>query len=106
MGSGKSTIVNGIIGEVFASDETTISFNGSVALVSQTAFIMNTTLRENVLFGKPYDQERYEKVLDACCLWPDIELLGGGDLTEIGERGVTLSGGRCTCMSLGAMQIL
>ena len=67
---------------------------GKVAYVSQTAFIMNTTLRENVLFGEPYDKARYESVLDACCLWPDIELLGeAGDLTEIGERGVTLSGG-------------
>lgn len=67
---------------------------GKVAYVSQTAFIMNTTLRENVLFGEPYDKSRYESVLEACCLWPDIELLGeAGDLTEIGERGVTLSGG-------------
>lgn len=85
VGTGKSTIVNGIIGEVFASSSTSISMKGKVAYVSQHAFILNTTLRENVLFGEPYDQDRYESVLEACCLWPDIELLGGGDLTEIGE---------------------
>jgi ABC-type transport system involved in cytochrome bd biosynthesis fused ATPase/permease subunit len=85
VGTGKSTIINGIIGEVTASAGTSISMKGKIAYVSQTAFIMNTTLRENVLFGEPYDRSRYESVLDACCLWPDIELLGeSGDLTEIG----------------------
>jgi ABC-type multidrug transport system fused ATPase/permease subunit len=55
--------------------------------VSQTAFIMNTTLRQNILFGEVYEQERYERVLEACCLWPDIDLMGeAGDLTEIGMK--------------------
>lgn len=62
---------------------------------------MNTTLRENIIFGESFEQDRYEKVLEACCLWTDIELLGGaGDLTEIGERGVTLSGGQKQRVSL------
>jgi len=95
VGSGKSTIINGLISEVLAVPGATISLKGKVAYVSQTAFIMNTTLRENVLFGQPFELERYEKVLEACCLWHDVELLGkAGDLTEIGERGVTLSGGK------------
>ncbi|CAB9504527.1 Oligomycin resistance ATP-dependent permease YOR1 [Seminavis robusta] len=95
VGCGKSTIVNGIISEVPASEGTSLSLKGRVAYVSQTAFIMNTSLRENILFGESFEQERYERVLEACCLWPDIELLGeAGDLTEIGERGVTLSGGQ------------
>lgn len=95
VGCGKSTVINGIIQEVPASPQTNVSLRGKVAYVSQTAFIMNTTLRENILFGEPFDQDRYERVLEACCLWTDIELLGeSGDLTEIGERGVTLSGGK------------
>lgn len=98
VGGGKSTFVNGLISEVAVSPGATISMlkGGKIAYVSQTAFIMNTTLRENILFGKPFEQEWYEKVLGMCCLWPDIKLLGeAGDLTEIGERGVTLSGGEC-----------
>jgi ATP-binding cassette, subfamily C (CFTR/MRP), member 1 len=48
---------------------------------------MNTTLRQNILFGEAFEQERYERVLEACCLWPDIDLLGdAGDLTEIGKN--------------------
>jgi ABC-type multidrug transport system fused ATPase/permease subunit len=77
--------VNGIISEVPAVEGSTIAIRGKIAYVSQTAFIMNTTLRQNILFGGIFEQERYERVLEACCLWPDIELLGeAGDLTEIG----------------------
>lgn len=55
---------------------------------------MNETLRANILFGLPFDEGVYERVIDACCLRQDIEQLGEfGDLVEIGERGVTLSGG-------------
>jgi len=95
VGSGKSCLVNGIIDEVpAASSGTVVSKKGSVAYVPQTPFILNTTIRENILFGLPFEQDVYDKVLDACCLRPDLEQLGGAkDLTEIGERGVTLSGG-------------
>jgi ABC-type multidrug transport system fused ATPase/permease subunit len=92
--SGKSTIINGLIEEVPSLPGTEITMKGRVSFVSQTAFILNATLRENILFGLEFDQEWYDKVLDACCLRPDLEQLGeAGDLTEIGERGVTLSGG-------------
>lgn len=102
VGSGKSSLINGIIDELpKATPETMVSTHGSVAFVSQTPFILNTTLRENILFGLPYDKETYEKVLEACCLWTDVEQLGeAGDLTEIGERGVTLSGGQKQRVSL------
>jgi ATP-binding cassette, subfamily C (CFTR/MRP), member 1 len=64
-------------------------------LVSQDAFVLNTTLRENILFGRALNRDLYERVLDACCLRTDLELLGRSkDLTEIGERGITLSGGK------------
>jgi ATP-binding cassette, subfamily C (CFTR/MRP), member 1 len=58
------------------------------------------TLRDNILFGKEYDPERYEKVIDACAMRPDLEMLSAGDLTEIGEKGANLSGGQRQRVSL------
>lgn len=100
VGSGKSTIINAIIGEVSMSPSTTIERRGKVAYASQVAFILNTTVRENILFGSEFDVARYNQVLDACCLREDIKQLSYGDLTEIGERGVTLSGGQKQRVSL------
>lgn len=59
---------------------------GSVAYVSQQAWIQNATLQENILFGSEMNEKLYHAVLEACCLLPDIELLQDGDQTEIGER--------------------
>jgi ABC-type multidrug transport system fused ATPase/permease subunit len=67
---------------------------GRVAYCAQVPWVMGATLRENVLFGEPYDEARYRRVLDACALGPDLASLPAGDETEIGERGVTLSGGQ------------
>lgn len=95
VGSGKSTLINGIIGEVATlTSGSTVSTSGNVSYVPQSPFIMSTTLRENILFGRAFDVKWYEKVVEACCLLTDFEQLGAlKDLTEIGERGVTLSGG-------------
>ncbi|KAI9501300.1 P-loop containing nucleoside triphosphate hydrolase protein [Coemansia spiralis] len=65
-----------------------------IAYVAQKAWLRNATIRENILFGEPYDKDRYEEVLHACALKPDLRILKAGDMTEIGERGVTLSGGQ------------
>ncbi|KAJ2522195.1 hypothetical protein GGI11_001797 [Coemansia sp. RSA 2049] len=65
-----------------------------IAYVAQEAWLRNTTIRENILFGEPYDKERYEEVLRVCALKPDLRILPAGDRTEIGERGITLSGGQ------------
>ncbi|KAJ2762341.1 hypothetical protein H4S06_000713 [Coemansia sp. BCRC 34490] len=65
-----------------------------VAYVAQEAWLRNATIRENILFGEPYNRERYEEVLRVCALKPDLRILSAGDMTEIGERGVTLSGGQ------------
>ena len=100
VGSGKSTIINAIIGEVSVSPSTTMERRGKVAYASQVAFILNSTVRENILFGSDFDAARYNQVLDACCLREDIKHLSNGDLTEIGERGVTLSGGQKQRVSL------
>jgi ABC-type multidrug transport system fused ATPase/permease subunit len=94
VGSGKSTFIKGIIGDaapVLAG--TQVHIQGTLAVVPQTPFILNATLRDNILFGRPYNPALYRRVIAACCLEPDIANLGStGDLTEIGERGVTLSG--------------
>ena len=68
-----------------------ILLQGSVAYVAQQAWIQNSTLRDNILFGHDYNEERYNKVLHACALRPDIEVLPGGDQTEIGEKVLYLS---------------
>lgn len=59
---------------------------GSVAYVPQQAWIQNETLRSNILFGADMDERKYQSVLDACALKPDLEILAAGDLTEIGEK--------------------
>lgn len=68
--------------------------DGSCAYVSQEAWITNATLRENILFGTPFDQDRYDKTIYASSLAQDIDMMPGGDQTEIGEKGVNLSGGQ------------
>jgi ABC-type multidrug transport system fused ATPase/permease subunit len=87
--SGKNTIINTFTG-----------LSKSIAYVAQTAFLVNGTLRENILFGEDYDPERYQSVIRGCSLEKDIQNLQGGDLTEIGERGVNLSGGQKQRISL------
>ena len=94
VGGGKSTLMNALIGEVSSSPDSIVTHQGRVAYASQIPFILNTTLRENILFGTKFDEVRYNKVLGACCLRQDIEQLRAGDMTEIGERGITLSGGQ------------
>lgn len=101
VGSGKSSLINGILEEAEALGDTKVEIHGPISYVPQTPFILNLTVRDNILFGLPMDEERYNQVLDACCLRPDLEQLGAsGDLTEIGERGVTLSGGQKQRVSL------
>ena len=101
--SGKSTLVQGLIGELLplpSEPNNTCQVKGRVSYASQIPFILNATVRDNILFGEPYDKLRYERVLDACCLTTDIEQFHSKDLTEIGERGVTLSGGQKQRLSL------
>ncbi|KAI6099711.1 ABC protein [Pisolithus sp. B1] len=93
VGSGKSSLLQGIVGEM-RKVSGHVSVGGKVAYCSQTAWIQNATLRENVLFGQPFDEERYWRVIELSCLLSDLELLPDGDLTEIGERGINLSGGQ------------
>lgn len=67
---------------------------GSIAYVSQSAWIQTGSIRDNILFGSALDSKRYQDTLERCSLMKDLELLPYGDQTEIGERGVNLSGGQ------------
>ncbi|KAL7411550.1 ABC protein [Mrakia frigida] len=93
VGSGKSSLLQGLIGEMKRVSGT-VTFNGRVAYCPQSAWIMNATVRENILFGRPFDEARYWKVVEEACLLPDYEMLPSGDMTEIGEKGINLSGGQ------------
>jgi ATP-binding cassette, subfamily C (CFTR/MRP), member 1 len=93
VGSGKSVLLQGLLGEMRTLGEGQASVIGTVGYASQVPFILNTSLRENVLFGLSFDKQHYQRVLAACCLEQDILRFPGGDLCQIGERGVTLSGG-------------
>lgn len=99
VGSGKSSLVSAFLGEM---DKVSGRVNtvGKIAYVPQQAWIQNATFQDNILFGKPLDQKLYDKVIDACALKPDIEILPGGDQTEIGEKGINLSGGQKQRVSL------
>ncbi|KAJ2624970.1 hypothetical protein GGI25_006228 [Coemansia spiralis] len=119
-GSGKSSLLSALIGEMTLTcgrvllpivdshmlavndrkyrDVIELSNEGmaisDIAYVAQEAWLRNATIRENILFGEPYNKDRYEEVLRACALRPDLRIFKAGDMTEIGERGVTLSGGQ------------
>ncbi|CAG2170013.1 unnamed protein product, partial [Oppiella nova] len=99
VGAGKSSLLSALLGNMEkTSGEVNIS--GTVAYVSQQAWIQNTTLRQNILFVNEYNQRFYEKVLDSCALRPDLEILLAKDMTEIGEKGINLSGGQKQRVSL------
>jgi ABC-type multidrug transport system fused ATPase/permease subunit len=93
VGSGKSSILQALLGQLNRVSGNFYCSN-KVASVSQNPWIFAGSLRENILFGKEYEQVRYLRVVEACALTTDIESLPAGDLTEIGERGINLSGGQ------------
>ena len=68
------------------------TFCGAVAYLPQTPWIMNANLRDNIIFGYDYDETKFKKVVAACQLEPDIAILPNRELTEIGEKGISLSG--------------
>lgn len=97
VGSGKTAFLSAILGEL---DGEPPIVNGSVAYVSQIPWILNGSLRENILFGLKYEEETYKAVIFACQLNTDIEKFPDGDLTIVGEKGVSLSGGQKARVSL------
>lgn len=92
IGSGKTSLLNALSG-FMKKTVGCIDVNGSLLLCEQP-WIQNTTVKENILFGCPLNEQRYKDVIYACSLESDLEVLPAGDQTEIGERGITLSGGQ------------
>ncbi|XP_032446805.1 ATP-binding cassette sub-family C member 5 isoform X1 [Xiphophorus hellerii] len=99
VGSGKTSLISAILGQMTVL-EGSVAVRGRMAYVAQQAWILNATLRDNILFGQEYQEDRYQSVLSACCLKLDLALLPNADLTEIGERGANLSGGQRQRISL------
>ncbi|NWZ41535.1 MRP3 protein, partial [Brachypodius atriceps] len=99
VGCGKSSLVSALLGEM-EKLEGQVAVKGSVAYVPQQAWIQNATLKDNILFGQAPNEEKYQNALEACALKTDLEVLPGGDQTEIGEKGINLSGGQRQRVSL------
>ena len=136
VGSGKSSLISSVLGEMLSVDNEIIEqfkhteltsndktkenlkifeeerqkqskesgpkirIDGTMSLIEQTPFILNATIRDNILFGEELDEQRYNRTIKACQLGRDLEILNGGDLTEIGEQGVNLSGGQKARVSI------
>jgi ABC-type multidrug transport system fused ATPase/permease subunit len=113
-GSGKSLLLSAVLGEAeildgivrvpvpppleqrFDDRATKANWivDSAIAYVAQVPWIENASIKDNILFGLPFDQERYKKVLFACALEKDLEMLPDGELTDIGANGINLSGGQ------------
>ncbi|KAF9352690.1 Multidrug resistance-associated protein 1 [Mortierella sp. AD094] len=99
VGQGKSSLLSAMISDMYKI-QGKVQVSGKVAYVPQQAWIINKTLRDNIVFGKEYNEARYKRVVFACGLEPDLAMLPAGDMTEIGERGINLSGGQKQRVSL------
>jgi ATP-binding cassette subfamily C (CFTR/MRP) protein 1 len=93
-GEGKTSLISAALGELPSVTQSQPVIRGTVAYVPQVSWIFNASIRENILFGAPYDAERYKRAIRVSSLDRDLTLLPGGDMTEIGERGVNISGGQ------------
>ena len=99
VGSGKSTLLSAIAGEVPVAAGT-ISWPTSLVYVPQTPWVFSGTIRENILFGQPYNQNKYSRILEACSLAEDVGRFPNADLAVVGERGAVLSGDQRARVSL------
>ncbi|RXW18137.1 hypothetical protein EST38_g7714 [Candolleomyces aberdarensis] len=91
--SGKSGLLQGLVGEMHRLSGK-VSFSSKFAYCPQTPWLRKGTLRDNIVFGRPFDEKRYQQVLKDVCLVSDIRALANGDLTETGENGMSFSGGQ------------
>ena len=85
VGSGKSVLLQGLLGELEASPTSQVHVKGSVGYAAQVPFVLNQSLRDNILFGESFDRTKYQRVLAACSLEQDIQRFPGGDMCQIGE---------------------
>ncbi|KAF1329529.1 Abc transporter c family member 2, partial [Globisporangium splendens] len=99
VGSGKSSLLNALLGEMILTNGS-INVQGEVSYVSQESWIRNSSVKDNILFEDAFDADRYQRVLEATQLALDLHALPNGDQTEIGERGINLSGGQKTRVAI------
>ncbi|KAJ3109314.1 hypothetical protein HDU97_007808 [Phlyctochytrium planicorne] len=99
VGSGKSSFLQALVGEM-KRVAGSVEIRGSLGWCPQQPWVLNQTVKGNVLFGQPFDKEKYDNVLEKCALKQDLKILPAGDQTEIGERGINLSGGQKQRLSL------
>jgi ABC-type transport system involved in cytochrome bd biosynthesis fused ATPase/permease subunit len=102
VGSGKSSFLQALVGEMrrTSGSITLRSSDTKLGWCPQAACIFNATVRENILFGQPYDEKKYREIVKKCALESDFKILPAGDQTEIGEKGINLSGGQKQRVSL------
>jgi ABC-type multidrug transport system fused ATPase/permease subunit len=93
VGSGKSSLLASLLGQL-SRRSGGLLLNGDVAYASQSPWVFSGTVRENILFGSTYDEARYQEVVRVCSLETDFTMFPSGDDSEIGERGINLSGGQ------------
>ncbi|KAL0104953.1 hypothetical protein PUN28_016533 [Cardiocondyla obscurior] len=93
VGNGKSSFLSAILGEITLT-EGEVKVNGGISYASQEPWVFGSTVRQNILFGQPYERQRYQKVIKACALSRDFKQFPQGDQTVVGERGSSLSGGQ------------
>ncbi|KAH0572254.1 Xenobiotic-transporting ATPase / Multidrug resistance-associated protein [Spironucleus salmonicida] len=111
VGSGKSSLLQALIGELRVYDKNEANFEQyiikpeqncqkcvqipkNIAYFAQNAQIFNTSIKQNITFNKPFNQAKYDHIIDICCLKPDLQTFPYGDQTEVGAKGVTISGGQ------------
>jgi ABC-type multidrug transport system fused ATPase/permease subunit len=99
VGAGKSSFLGSVLGDLWKM-QGEVEVHGTVAYVAQQSWIMNATVRENIIFGYKYDSTFYEKTVKACALLDDFNQLPDGDETTVGERGISLSGGQKARLAL------
>ncbi|KAM9851263.1 ATP-binding cassette sub-family C member 4-like [Aulostomus maculatus] len=99
VGAGKSSLLSAILGEL-CQESGVVKVKGELTYTSQQPWILPGTIRSNILFGKELNLQKYDRVLRACALKRDLDLLPGGDLAMVGDRGANLSGGQKARVSL------
>ena len=99
VGSGKSSFISALLGDMYKVSGEVVT-RGKIAYVAQDPWIMNASVRDNILFGHRFDAEFYERTVEACALTEDLKALPDGDGTEVGEKGISLSGGQKARLAL------
>ena len=103
VGSGKTCLLNAILSNLDVLNNSLgkkIKINGSIAYVPQKAWILNDTVRNNIVFKRNFDEEKYKRVVNICQLNPDFELFKSGDMTQVSDKGGNLSGGQKTRITI------